>query len=93
MNQNGTVKNHWVEIIAIWILVALTATVLSLRFPAQWQSPEVAFGTILAGAVALVSLIQLFRAQPEGFVKRLVYVAGGSYLILAIASLVVALAG
>lgn len=86
-------KNHWVEIIAIWMLVALTAAVLIVRFPAQWHSPEVAFGTILAGAVALVSLIQLFRAQPQGFVKRLVYVAGGSYLILAIASLVVAVAG
>lgn len=86
-------KNHWIEIVAIWLLVAITAAVLIVRFPNQWQSPEFAFGTILAGAVALVSLIQLFRAQPQGFVKRLVYVSGGSYLILAIASLVVAVAG
>jgi hypothetical protein len=87
------VKNHWVEIIAIWALVALTAGVLLVSYPAAWKSPEAAFGTILAGAVALVSLIQLFRAQPQGFVKRLVYVSGGSYLILAIASLFVHLAG
>ena len=45
-------------------------------------------GTIIAAAVALVSLIQLFRAQPNGFVARLVYVSGGSYLILALATLV-----
>lgn len=86
-------KNHWVEIIAIWMLVALTAGVLLITYPATWKSPEAAFGTILAGAVALVSLIQLFRAQPKGFVKRLVYVAGGSYLILAIATLIAHLAG
>jgi hypothetical protein len=87
------VKNHWVEIIAIWALVAVSSWVLMVRSPAPWHTPEIAFGTILAGAVALVSLIQLFRAQPQGFVKRLVYVAGGSYLILAIDTLVLSLAG
>lgn len=86
-------KNHWVEIIAIWALVAVSSWLLMWRFPVTWHTPEIAFGTILAGAVALVSLIQLFRAQPAGFVKRLVYVAGGSYLILAIDTLVVWLAG
>ena len=81
-------KNHWVEIIAIWALVALGATLVSIGWPIKVNEPEIAFGTIIAGAVALVSLIQLFRAQPSGFVKRLVYVSGGSYLILAVATLV-----
>lgn len=88
MNQDRTVKNHWVEIVAIWVLVALSAVAVSLGWPVSIANPELAFGTIIAGAVALVSLIQLFRAQPNGFVARLVYVAGGSYLILALATLV-----
>lgn len=86
-------KSHWVEIIAIWVLVAFAALAVSLGFPIKVSNPEVAFGTIIAGAVALVSLIQLFRAQSHGFVKRLAYVAGGSYLILAAATFVVWLAG
>lgn len=93
MPQDWSVKNHWVEIVAIWVLVAVSSWLLMWRFPATWHSPEFAFGTILAGAVALVSLIQLFRAQPQGFVKRLVYVSGGSYLILAIDTLIISLAG
>lgn len=44
------------------------------------------FAAVLAGSLALVSLIQLFRAEPKGFVRRLVYVGGGSYLILTIAT-------
>ena len=44
------------------------------------------FAAILAGSLALVSLVQLFRAEPKGFVRRLIYVGGGSYLILTIAT-------
>jgi hypothetical protein len=79
------VKNHWAEIILIWLAVAVVATVLVLN-TADNEHVEVAFGAILAGSVALVSMIQLFRAQAEGFVRRLVYVGGGSYLILAVAT-------
>jgi hypothetical protein len=79
------VKNHWAEIIAIWVTVAVITIALVLN-TANNEHVEVAFGAILAGSVALVSMIQLFRAQPEGFVRRLVYVGGGSYLILAIAT-------
>ncbi len=78
-------KNHWAEIIAIWVTVAVITIALVLN-TANNEHVEVAFGAILAGSVALVSMIQLFRAQPEGFVRRLVYVGGGSYLILAIAT-------
>ena len=78
-------KNHWAEIILIWLAVAVVATVLVLN-TADNEHVEVVFGAILAGSVALVSMIQLFRAQAEGFVRRLVYVGGGSYLILAVAT-------
>ncbi len=69
----------------IWAAVAIVTVALVLNASSN-QHVEVAFGSILAGAVALVSMIQLFRAQPQGFVRRLVYVGGGSYLILAVAT-------
>lgn len=78
-------KNQWFEIIAIWAAVAALTVVMVLTTEIN-QHVEVAFGAILAGSVALVSMIQLFRAQANGFVRRLVYVGGGSYLILAIAT-------
>ena len=78
-------KNHWAEIISIWVAVAIVTGTLVLN-TANNEHVEVAFGAILAGSVAFVSMIQLFRAQAEGFVRRLVYVGGGSYLILAAAT-------
>ena len=86
-------KSHWIEIIGIWVMVAISPIVLTVVMPSSKNQPEFVFGVVLAGATALVSLIQLFRAQPQGFVKRLVYVSGGSYLILAVATLILAVAG
>ena len=86
-------KSHWVEIIAIWVMVAISPVILTIALPEGMYQPEFVFGVVLAGATALVSLIQLFRAEPQGFVKRLVYVSGGSYLILAVATLILAVAG
>jgi hypothetical protein len=81
---------HWGQIISIWLIVAALAVWAILS---QSQSTAAAwFGTILAGSVALVSLYHLFRAQPEGIVRKLVYVGGGSYLILAVATAYVFLA-
>lgn len=93
MRENERVKSHWVEIIGIWVMVAISPIALTLVLPSSKYQPEFVFGVVLAGATALVSLIQLFRAEPQGFVKRLVYVSGGSYLILAVATLVLAVAG
>ncbi len=93
MGENERVKSHWVEIIAIWVMVAISPIILSAVLPDGSYQPEFVFGVVLAGATALVSLIQLFRAEPQGFVKRLVYVSGGSYLILAVATLILAVAG
>lgn len=50
------------------------------------------FGAILAGSMALVSILHLVKAAVQGFVKELIYVAGGSYLILAIVSVYLFLA-
>jgi hypothetical protein len=75
---------HWGQIISIWLIVLVLA-VWAINTQSQSTAPAW-FGTILAGSVALVSLYHLFRAKPEGIVRKLVYVGGGSYLILAIST-------
>lgn len=77
-------KQGWREIIPIWVGVALaTVAVIFLdrRNSLVWT------GAILAGSLALVSLIHLFKEDVDGFVTKLVYVAGGSFLMLSAASL------
>jgi hypothetical protein len=77
-------KQGWIEIITIWVVVAI-ATVLITVF-----DPEMALvwaGAILAGSIATVSLIHLFKEEADGFVRKSVYVAGGSFLMLSIASI------
>ena len=77
-------KQGWIEIITIWAVVAI-ATVLITVF-----DPEMALvwaGAILAGSIATVSLIHLFKEEADGFVRKSVYVAGGSFLMLSIASI------
>ena len=77
-------KQGWGEIVAIWIVVAM-ATVgiffLDRHLALVWA------GAILAGSLAVVSLIHLFKEDVDGFVRKLIYVAGGSFLMLATASL------
>lgn len=84
-------KQNWLEIILIWVTVAvLTAVLVSQVSRAEILGP---FAAVLAGSLAFVSLIQLFRAEPRGFVRRLVYVGGGSYLILTLATAYIWLRG
>jgi hypothetical protein len=77
-------KQGWGEIIPIWVVVAI-ATVgiffLDRHLALVWA------GAILAGSLAVVSLIHLFKEDVDGFVRKLIYVAGGSFLMLATASL------
>lgn len=84
LGHDYRVNKRWGSIIAIWAIVAILATVaatsLSFDHAITW------FGAILAGSTATVSLIHLFRAKPEGIVREVIYVGGGSYLILAVAS-------
>lgn len=76
----------WTQIVTIWALVAILTVTLVVVFPSDGQQVEAAFGAILAGSIALVSLLQLFKDNAVGFVRKLIYVGGGSYLILAIAT-------
>ena len=84
-------KQNWLEIILIWLAVTIfTVVLVSQVSRAEILAP---FAAILAGSLAFVSMIQLFRAEPKGFVRRLVYVGGGSYLILTLATAFVWLRG
>ena len=83
-------KSGWIEIVSIWVLVAVATLIVT--FTAEGETALASFGAILAGSIALVSMIHLFLTGYVGFVKKLVYVAGGSYLMLAIASVYVLVA-
>ncbi len=84
-------RQNWFEIISIWVLVAFGAVLCTIALDGDQLLG--AYAVLLAGSLAMVSLIQLFRAQPAGFVRRLVYVAGGSYFILVVATAVIWLRG
>jgi len=68
----------------IWLLVIILATTVIVN--QDTESALAWFGAILAGSVAAVSVVHLVRARPQGFVRELIYVGGGSYLILALLS-------
>ncbi|CAB4536677.1 MAG: hypothetical protein F2529_01445 [Actinobacteria bacterium] len=77
-------KQGWSEIIPIWVVVAIATvgiTFLDRQVALVWA------GAILAGSLAVVSLIHLFKEDVDGFVRKLIYVAGGSFLMLSTASL------
>lgn len=77
-------KQGWGEIIPIWAVVAVgtvAITFLDRQLALVWA------GAILAGSIATVSLIHLFKEDVDGFVRKLIYVAGGSFLMLSSASL------
>ena len=86
-------KAKWAQIIIIWIAVAVVTSVMVLTFGANDHQVEASFGAILAGSIATVSLLQLFKNNADGFVRKLVYVGGGSYLILAVATAIIFLKG
>ena len=79
-------KATWAQLIIIWALVAAETLILVIGFSSEGQNVEASFGAVLAGSIATVSLLQLFQNNAEGFVRKLVYVGGGSYLILAVAT-------
>jgi hypothetical protein len=83
------VKKDWIPIVSLWVLVALAAILVILNF----ESGDAirSFGVIAAGSIAMVSLVHLFTSHTEGIVERLIYVAGGSYAILALAGVYILL--
>jgi len=84
VRQDVTVKRAWVQIISIWFAVAVVTAWVT--FFAPEESALAWYGAILAGSIATVSLIHLVKASATGIVQELIYVAGGSYLILTLAS-------
>lgn len=83
--QDVTMRSGWIEIVSIWVLVAVATVLVTLN--SDDEIARAGYGAILAVAVALVSMIHLFLSDYVGFVKKLVYVSGGSFLMLAIASI------
>ena len=84
-------SRSWIRIAVIWVTVAILA--LAAIQSHESEQAFVWFGAILAGSIASVSIAHLVRAAPAGFVRELIYAGGGSYLILALASLFVFLKG
>jgi hypothetical protein len=85
IRQDGDVKRAWFQIVSIWLMVLVLTCVVTIG--AEPSQALAWYGAILSGAIASVCLIRLVKASPTGIVKELVYVAGGSYLMLALASL------
>lgn len=82
-------SKDWIAIVAVWALVALGAILVILNFN---QGDAIrSFGVLAAGSLALVALVHLFSSHTQGIVWRLIYVAGGSYAILALAGLYILL--
>lgn len=78
-------KQRWVTIYSLWA-ATIVAALITLSV-VHGESAFAWFGAIVAGSVATVSLIHLIKASPSGFVTELIYVGGGSYLILALFSI------
>jgi hypothetical protein len=85
IRQDGYVKRAWLQIVAIWVMVLVLTLVVTIG--AEPSQALAWYGAILAGAIASVCFIHLVKASATGIVKELVYVAGGSYLMLGLASL------
>ena len=84
-------SKSWIRVVAIWAVVTVAALAAMQNF--ESEQAFVWFGAILAGSIASVSIAHLIKAAPAGFVRELIYAGGGSYLILALASLFVFLKG
>ena len=79
------------SILPVWVLSLAGAIVIAVTLPRDQYLTWVAI--VLAGAVILTFLIQLGLRRTEGFVTRAIASIGGSAVILAIASGVIALLG
>jgi hypothetical protein len=80
-----TMRARWALVWVIWAVTAIEAVLIAAFVPHE-QAFEW-YGAVLAGSVATVALFHLVKASPEGIVRELIYVGGGSYLILALTSI------
>lgn len=85
----GFMKNAWLPIVSLWALVALGAFLVILTMD-RGEAIR-GFGVLAAGSLALVSLVHLVTSHTKGIVERLIYVAGGTYAILALAGIYILL--
>jgi hypothetical protein len=85
----GFVKKDWLYAALVWTLVGVGA-VLAITIFSKNDAIK-AFGVLAAGAIALVSLVNLLTSHAEGIVSRLILTAGGAYAILAVAGLYILL--
>ena len=76
-------KKAWIPIASVWALVAVGAVIVVLTMD-QGEAIR-GSGVLAAGALAIVSLFHLVTSHTGGRVERLIYVAGGTYAILALA--------
>jgi hypothetical protein len=85
----GSVKKDWLYSALVWALVGVGAVLAITTF--DKNDAIKAFGVLAAGAIALVSLVNLLTSHAEGIVARLILTAGGAYAILAVAGLYILL--
>jgi hypothetical protein len=78
-------SKQWLQIVAIWILVAVGAILTLVLVEGDYRF--LAFSSIAAGAIALVSLEHLISAKAKDTVRQQSYVSAGSIAILGLASL------
>lgn len=89
LRHDGFMNKDWLAIGLIWALVAVGAVLVILNF-SQGDAIR-SFGVLAAGSIGLVALVHLFSSHSKGIVRRLIYVSGGSYAILALAGLYILL--
>ena len=82
-------RKAWIPIVSLWVLVALGAVIVVLTM--NQGNAIRSFGVLAAGSIALVSLYHLVTSNTEGIVEKLIYVAGGTYAILALAGVYILL--
>lgn len=78
-------SKQWTLIVTIWVGVAIAA--LAAAFTLEDSAAWTTFSALLAGAIAVVSLIHVLRGSVSGAVREQVYVAAGSFLVLSLATL------
>lgn len=72
------------QISAVWLSVLVMASYSAVAL--SQQQALLVFSMLAAGSVAVVSLEHLIRSSVAQTVRQMVYVASGSFLILAVAT-------
>lgn len=79
-------QRQWLQIISVWSLSFVAASLAVLNL--EGQLLYLAFSSIAATAIALVSLEQLITSKTKDTVRQQVYVSAGVLLILGIFTLI-----